>query len=104
MPTEKRMRTRQTMTVSLPSAIIRQLEVVRKAERRTRSEIVGEALQSYLAMRRTYTPTVSELRAIERGRLALRRGEYVTVDELRSSMARPAKQASSKKRPARATA
>lgn len=98
------MRTRHTMTVTLSPAMIREVEVVRKAERRTRSEIIREALQAYFAMRRTYTATPAELRAIERGRVALSRGEYVTVDDLRSSLGAAGKQARSKKRSARATA
>lgn len=98
------MRTRHTMTVSLPPAMIREVEAVRKAEHRTRSELIREALRTYFTMRRAYTPTAAELRAIERGRGALRRGEYVTVDDLRSSLGAAGKRARAKKRPARATA
>jgi predicted transcriptional regulator len=92
------------MTVSLPAAMIREVEVVRKAEHRTRSELIREALRTYFTMRRTYTPTASELRAIERGRAAVRRGEYVTVDDLGSALGTARKQARSKKRPARTSA
>ena len=98
------MRTRHTMTVSLPPAMVREVEAFRKAEHRTRSELVREALRTYFNVRRSYTPSPSELRAIERGRAALRRGEYVRVDELRASLGTTSKQARGKKRPARATA
>jgi metal-responsive CopG/Arc/MetJ family transcriptional regulator len=38
---------RQTMTISLPPAMIKKVEQVRKAEDRTRSELVREALRRY---------------------------------------------------------
>ena len=37
------MRTTETMTVSLPPAMVKQFEMVRRAENRTRSELVREA-------------------------------------------------------------
>ncbi len=98
------MRTRHTMTVSLPPAMIREVEAVRKAEHRTRSELIREALRTYFTVRRTYTPTALELRAIERGRAAIGRGEYASFDDLRTSLGPAGKQARTKKRPARATA
>src|SRR5436190_8997404 len=98
------MRTRHTMTVSLPRAMVREIEIIRKAEHRTRSELVREALRTYFNVRSSYTPSPSELRAIERGRAALRRGEYVSVDDLRAALGTPSKQARGKKDPTRATA
>jgi len=54
-----------------------------KAEHRTRSELVREALRTYISIRtipeETSTPT--ELRAIRRGEAAYRRGDYITLDE-----------------------
>jgi metal-responsive CopG/Arc/MetJ family transcriptional regulator len=35
------------MTISLPPALVRQFEEVRKVESRTRSELVREALRAY---------------------------------------------------------
>ena len=78
------MRTRQTMTISLPPEMIREVERVRKAEHRTRSELLREALRAYFTARRTfptYTPTAAELRAIEKGRAEMRRGEYLTLND-----------------------
>ncbi len=95
---------RHTMTVSLPREMIREIEEVRKAEHRTRSELVREALRTYFNVRRTYAPSHPELRAIERGRTAIRRGDFVTFDDLRAALAAVGKQARTKKRPARATA
>mgnify|MGYP001615646633 CR=1 FL=1 len=44
------MRTRHTMTISLPPEMLREVEVVRKAEHRTRSELVREALRTWGAL------------------------------------------------------
>jgi predicted transcriptional regulator len=56
-----------------------------QAENRTRSELVREALRTYIAIRQfpEEAPTPAELRAIRRGRAAYERGDYVTLDELR---------------------
>jgi CopG family transcriptional regulator / antitoxin EndoAI len=79
------MRTRQTITISLPPAMAEQVEKTMRAENRTRSELVREALRTYIAIRQfpEETPTAAELRAIRRGRAAYKRGDYVTLDELR---------------------
>ena len=79
------MRTRQTITISLPPAMAEQVEKTMQAENRTRSELVREALRTYIAIRQfpEETPTLAELRAIRRGRAAYERGDYVTLDELR---------------------
>ena len=78
------MRTRQTITISLPPAMAEQVEKTMQAENRTRSELVREALRTYIAIRQfpEETPTPAELRAIRRGRAAYERGDYVTLDEL----------------------
>lgn len=78
------------MTVSLPREMIREVEEVRKAEHRTRSELVREALRVYFARARAlpvYTPTAGELRAIEQGRAEMRRGQSLTIDEFFRSTA-----------------
>ena len=70
--------------------MMRDVERVRKTERRTRSELVREALRLYfnpelaarIARLPVYTPTAAELRAIQKGRAEITRGEHVTVDEL----------------------
>jgi len=97
------MRTRQTMTISLPARMIAEVEKVRKAENRTRSELVREALRHYFTGR-TYTPTQAELRALERGRAAIRRGDSFTLDELRAYVGGPRTRARRQARPARASA
>ena len=73
------------ITVSLPRTMADRVEAVRKAEHRTRSELVREALRTYFALS-AYFPeeeaTPAELRAIERGRRAVARGQYVTLNQL----------------------
>jgi predicted transcriptional regulator len=62
-----------------------QVERTMRAEHRTRSELVREALRTYIAIRQLpeETPTPAELRAIRRGEAAIKRGDYITLDELR---------------------
>ncbi|MBV8358877.1 MAG: ribbon-helix-helix protein, CopG family [Deltaproteobacteria bacterium] len=78
------------VTVSLPREMLKKLEAARQVEHRSRSALVREALQLYFTTSPTapsYTPTPAELRTIERGRRAIARGEYLTLDELHQSMA-----------------
>ena len=102
------MRTRATMTISLPRQMIQEVERVRKTEHRTRSELIREALRAYFNARRTfptYTPTAAELRAIAEGRGAMQRGQYYTLDEFRAwLLGDTGKKAGAKKRPARVSA
>jgi len=79
------MRTRQTITISLPPEMLKQVEKTMRSEHRTRSELVREALRTYVSVRRfaEEVPTPAELRAIRRGRAAYERGDYITLDELR---------------------
>lgn len=92
---------RRSMTVSMPPEILDEVERVRKRDHRTRSELVREALRAYLGLARPYVPTPSEMRAIERGRAALRRGESLTLDEFRAGLGGPRRKARPKKRGAR---
>lgn len=60
-----------------------QVERTMKAEHRTRSELIREALRTYISIRHIpeEIPTAAELRAIRRGEAAYRRGDYVILDE-----------------------
>ena len=74
------MRTTEIMTISLPPAMVRQFEEVRKRESRTRSELVREALRVYFEQRYpTVQPTRAELAALRRGRTAVRRGDSLSL-------------------------
>jgi Arc/MetJ-type ribon-helix-helix transcriptional regulator len=98
------MRTRQTMTISLPPEMIQKVELVRKAEHRTRSELVREALRTYFVRARPYEPTAAERREIEKGRTAVKRGDYYSMDEFRGAVGGPDKKGRLKGRSARSKA
>jgi predicted transcriptional regulator len=77
---------RQTINISLPPEMARLVDRASKREQRTRSELVREALRVYLAP--AYAPTESETRAIAKGRDEIRRGDYVTLDQLHAELER----------------
>ena len=80
-------RTTSTLTISLPPAMLKELERVRKREHRTRSELMREALRTYFSSRfPEEVPTTGELRAIRRGRAAIAHGDYVSLDEFRDDV------------------
>lgn len=85
-------RTKKTITASLPQDELAALDRVRKQDHRTRSEVMREALRYYVALRERIQrlPEVDaepdEIEAIERGREAIKRGEYVTLDDLLHDM------------------
>jgi predicted transcriptional regulator len=76
------MRTTKTMTISLPPEFIRQFEAVRKAESRTSSELVREALRQYFENRYPLVqPTKAEIKAIKQGRDAYNRGDFQSLND-----------------------
>lgn len=86
------------MTISLPPQMVKEVEKVRRVEHRTRSELVREALRTYLSNRFPVVRASSaELRALRRGRREHTRGQYVTLDELLHAMG-PARRQVSRKR------
>lgn len=86
-------RTTTTVSISLDPAMAAEVEKARKAEHRTSSELWREAMRAYLRARTRpeYTPTAAEARAIERGRTAIRRGDYYTLDEFRTLLLDPSR-------------
>ena len=81
------MRTTDTLTISLPPAMAKQMEKVQKEEHRTRSELLREAWRQYFESRYpVYTPTRAELTAIRKGRAAFKRGDYVTLNQLHNEL------------------
>jgi predicted transcriptional regulator len=77
------MRTTDTLTISLPPAMAKQMEKVQEEEHRTRSELLREAWRQYFDSRYgTYTPTKAELAAIRKGRAEIKRGQSVTLQQL----------------------
>src|SRR5213076_2792920 len=92
------MRTTDTLTISLPPAMAKQMEKVQKEENRTRSELLREAWRQYFEGRYgTYSPTKAELAAIRKGRAEIKRGESVTLEQLLHEMDTPNRKASPKR-------
>ena len=95
----------ETITISLPSEMAREVERVRRREHRTRSELVREALRVYFDRAitlRAYAATRRELREIEKGRAEIARGEHGTLDELFRDLGGPRREARAKGRRTRA--
>ncbi len=85
------MRDRQILTVSLPREMMEQVEATRKAEHRTRSELVREALRTYMALARRFPEaeaTPAEIRALARARLEFERGETVSLSRYMNELPR----------------
>jgi predicted transcriptional regulator len=84
------MRESTTFTVSLPPAMAKQVQQAMKAEHRTRSELVREALRTYLSARLVplEIPTASEVRAYRRGMAAYKSGDSMTLQEYLDGMDR----------------
>lgn len=70
------------MTVSLPPAMVRQVDIARKLEHRTKSELVREALRKYFKHIPIVEASLAEKESIRRGRAEFRRGDYVGLDQL----------------------
>ena len=78
--------------------MLKDLDRLAKAERRTRSELLREAFRRYFELRYgVVTPTAAELRALERGRAAMKRGDYLTLGELRHAVESPRRKRRQKK-------
>jgi predicted transcriptional regulator len=75
----------QEIAIRLPAAVVRRVTRAARKQKRNPSELAAEALQWYFRIQEIPedTPTPAELRAIHRGRAAFRRGDYITLDELR---------------------
>jgi predicted transcriptional regulator len=76
---------KQENSIELPAAIVRRVNRAARRQKRNPSELAAEALQWYFLVSEIpeETPTPAELRAIRRGRAAFKRGDYITLDELR---------------------
>ena len=82
------MRSSSIVTISLPPAMAKQMEKVQRKEHRTRSELLREAWRHYFESRYPeYTPTKAEAAAIRRGRAEIKRGEFVTLEQLDHALA-----------------
>lgn len=69
-----------------------------KLEQRTRSELVREALRTYFHTRfPLFEATPAEIAAIRRGRAQIKRGNYVTLEQLVHDLAAPRRKPGSKR-------
>jgi metal-responsive CopG/Arc/MetJ family transcriptional regulator len=81
------MRTTDTITISLPPGMAKQMAKAQKEEHRTRSELLREAWRLYFESRYPlYAPTKAERTAINIGRAEFKRGEYITLTELHDEL------------------
>jgi predicted transcriptional regulator len=76
-------------SIKLPAAVVRRVNRAARRENRNPSDLAAEALQWFFQVREIpeETPTLAELQAIRRGREAFKRGDYITLDELREKEA-----------------
>lgn len=92
------MRTTDTLTISLPPAMVKQMEKVQKEEHRTRSELLREAWRQYFERRYSaYTPSRAEVAAIRKGRAEIKRGNFATLDHVLHELDTPHRKASPKR-------
>jgi predicted transcriptional regulator len=72
-------------TIELPTTVGRRVERVARKQERHPSELAVEVFGWYFSARNVpiETPTLAELRAIRRGEAAIKRGDYITLDDLR---------------------
>jgi predicted transcriptional regulator len=76
---------KQQYIIELPPAIGRRVNRTARKQRRKPSDVAVDAIKQYIILSRIpeEIPTAAELRAIRRGEAALRRGDSITLDELR---------------------
>ena len=78
------MRTTETMTISLPPAMAKQMEKVQREEHRTRSELLREAWRHYFESRYAlHTPTKAERSAIAKKAAAARNASLSAAERRR---------------------
>jgi predicted transcriptional regulator len=72
-------------TIEVPAAVGRRIDRTARKQRRKPSDLVVEAFRHYFAISGIpeETPTPAELPAIRRGEAAIKRGDYISFDELR---------------------
>lgn len=71
--------------LEIPAAVGQRIARRARREKRKPSEVALEALQRYFALPHLpeEIPTAAELRAIRRGEAAIKRGDFITLNELR---------------------
>ena len=79
---------KQSLSVTLPAEIRSLVDKEAKRGKRSRSAIVGDALQLYFRLRRigSELPTDEERAAIVEGKLAYEEGEFIPLNEWRHAV------------------
>jgi len=78
---------RETLTISLPSGMADQVRKASRAEFRTNSELVREALRHYLKDRFPLVETTaSERRAIAKGKADFKAGDFNSLSRVKHDM------------------
>lgn len=77
----------RNLSVSLPEPMADRVDQAAEKEHRTRSELVRQALRLYLDGVPVVEASPDEIAAMERGSREIRRGEHVTLKQLRHGMA-----------------
>jgi predicted transcriptional regulator len=91
------LRTDTKLAITVPAAMAEQLKHVQKKENRSRSELMREAWRHYFESHYAgYTPSDAEIAAIRKGRAEISRGQYKTLQELRSDLDNSHREASRK--------
>jgi metal-responsive CopG/Arc/MetJ family transcriptional regulator len=83
------MGTAKRITISLPEEVLRAADEVAHAQEWTpRSALVDDALRWYLRVEELpcEEATPEEIKAIERGRAEIARGEFVTFEEIKRDL------------------
>ena len=88
-------RTAKTVIVSLPPVMLDELDRIRRQERRTRSELLREALRRYMAdagqgrVIPVEDALPDEIEAIRQGKKDLARGETISLEALQNELGLP---------------
>lgn len=101
------MRKTELLVASIPPEMMRDVERLKKAEHRTRSELVREALRTYFLVAHHFpeeAATPAELRALKRARREMARGEYITLNQLERELDSPPFKRRRKNDPSRSSA
>jgi predicted transcriptional regulator len=75
------------MTISLPPEMAMMIATLRKRQHSTNSELIRQALREYFYSQfPVYEPTKAELKAIQKGREDFKKGNYISLEELRHEL------------------
>ena len=79
---------KENLSVSLPSKVRSQVDRAAKRSKRSRSEVVRDALQLYFKLHGIAgeEPTADERKAIAEGERAYERGEFIALEEWRHAV------------------